>query len=207
MSIFKRGRIYWYEFVLRGQRIQESTHQTNNREAMNMESVQKTRLAQGEVGIITRKQAPTFRESALGQVKKSVETQCAAKPLKEYPGEWRPLPQKLVEIAPTKPSSIAPDGMVRIPAGAFDFRVSGVEIEGANDEGVDVQYAWDSSPRRHHLHTVAIKSFDMDKYPVTNAQFQVFLVASPYRPRDHHNFLRHWKNGTFPEGWAKKPVT
>jgi hypothetical protein len=107
-----------------GQRIKESTRQTNNCEAMKMESVQKTRLAQGEVGIITRKQAPTFRESALGQVKKSVETQCAAKPLKEYPGEWRPSPQKVVEIEPTRPSSIAPDGMVRIPAGAFDFRVS-----------------------------------------------------------------------------------
>jgi len=68
--------------------------------------------------------------------------------------------------------------MVRIPAGAFDFRVSGVEIEGANDEGVNVQYPWEISPRRHHLHTMAIKSSYIDKYPVTNAQFKKFLDAS-----------------------------
>ena len=42
---------------------------------------------------------------------------------------------------------------------------------------------------------------------MTNAQFQVFLVASRYRPRDDRNFLPHWKSGTFPEGWAEKPVT
>jgi formylglycine-generating enzyme required for sulfatase activity len=130
----------------------------------------------------------------------------AARPLREYSSEWKPLPQKLVEIAPTRVPSQAPEGMVRVAAGEFDFRVSGVEIEGANDEGVDVQYPWEPSPRRHHLHTLTIKSFYIDKYPVTNAQFKQFLEASHYRPTDDHNFLRHWKNGTYPAGWDKKPV-
>ena len=28
-----------------------------------------------------------------------------------------------------------------------------------------------------------------------------------YRPPDDHNFLRDWQGGTYPEGWAEKPVT
>ena len=42
--------------------------------------------------------------------------------------------------------------MVRIPAGDFVFQVSGIEIEGFNWIGVDVQYPWEDSPRRGHRH-------------------------------------------------------
>jgi iron(II)-dependent oxidoreductase len=42
---------------------------------------------------------------------------------------------------------------------------------------------------------------------VTNAGFKTFVDKSGYKPADPHNFLRHWKNGTYPEGWANKPVT
>ena len=132
--------------------------------------------------------------------------QITAKPLRQYSGEWKPLPQRLVEIPLAKSTVAEPAGMVRIPGASFVFRVSGVEIEGANDEGVDVQYPWESSPRRHHLHTIEIKTFYIDKYPVTNAQFKQFLDAAGYRPADSHNFLRHWKNGTYPDGCANKPV-
>jgi formylglycine-generating enzyme required for sulfatase activity len=48
--------------------------------------------------------------------------------------------------------------------------------------------------------------FHMDRYEVTNAEFRDFLTASGYRPRDPHNFLRHWKGG-FPEALADHPVT
>ncbi len=45
----------------------------------------------------------------------------------------------------------APEGMVRIPRRTeFVFTVSGIEIEGEDDIGVDVQYPWEDSPRRHH---------------------------------------------------------
>ena len=133
--------------------------------------------------------------------------QITARPLREYSSQWKPLPQRLVEIAPVKSRLPQPAGMIRIPAANYDFRVSGVEIEGANDEGVDVQYPWENSPRRHHLHTIEVRSFYIDKYPVTNAQFKAFLDKSGYRPADSHNFLRHWKNGTYPDGWENKPVT
>lgn len=117
------------------------------------------------------------------------------------------LSQKVVEIAPTAKAASAPAGMVKIPAGNFDFQVSGIMIEGSNEIGVDLQYAWENAPRRHHAHSMALKSYYMDKYPVTNADFKKFLDASAYRPRDDHNFLKDWKNGDYPRGWAAKPVT
>jgi formylglycine-generating enzyme required for sulfatase activity len=97
--------------------------------------------------------------------------------------------------------------MVRIPAGAFDFNVRGIEIEGANWVGLDVQYAWEDSPRRAHSRKMQLAAFDIDTYPVTNADFKKFIDASHYKPADEHNFLRDWKNGEIPAGWENKPVT
>jgi len=131
----------------------------------------------------------------------------AAKPLASFSAEWKMLPQSVVEIPATAPASTTPEGMVRIPAGDFDFRVNGIEIEGMDDEGVDVQYPWEPSPRRYHDHFLHIKAFWIDRYNVTNEDFKKFLDATHYQPVDAHNFLRDWKDGTFPDGWAKKPVT
>ncbi len=128
-------------------------------------------------------------------------------PLHSFSHEWKFLPQQLVEIPPTRATKDAPLGMVRIPAGDFLFEVSGVEIEGENGVGVDQQYPWEGSPRRHHIRKFALKSFYMDRYPVTNAEFKKFLDATRYRPKDDHSFLRDWKEGDFPKGWGKKPVT
>jgi len=97
--------------------------------------------------------------------------------------------------------------MVKIPGGTYLFRVEGIEIEGFNDEGVDVQYPWEDSARRFHEHRIEIEPFYMDKYPVTNAEFRKFLDATHYHPQDDQNFLKDWKNGEFPAGWGNKPVT
>lgn len=97
--------------------------------------------------------------------------------------------------------------MVKIPGGDYVFKVEGIEIEGFNDIGVDVQYPWEDMPRRFHEHRMEIKPFYMDKYPVTNADFKKFLDAARYRPADNLNFLRDWNNGTYPDGWKGKPVT
>ena len=130
-----------------------------------------------------------------------------AQPLATFSDQWRVLPQQIVPIASTKPPSTTPAEMVKIPAGQFSFRVSGIEIEGFNDIGVDVQYPWEDSPRRFHDHPMEIKSFWIDKYPVTNVQFKKFLAATHYRPADDLNFLRDWKDGNYPAGWDNKPVT
>lgn len=131
----------------------------------------------------------------------------AARPLASFSREWRFLPQQLVEIPPTQPAAAAPEGMLKIPEGEFLLRVSGVEIEGGNDAGVDVQYPWENSPRRQHLHAMHIKPFYIDRHPVTNAEFRKFMDATHYHPKDDHNFLRDWKNGTYSEGWDMRPVT
>jgi formylglycine-generating enzyme required for sulfatase activity len=127
--------------------------------------------------------------------------------LDSFSDQWHVLPQQLVATRATKPATSAPEGMVAIPGGTFNFRVSGIEIEGGDWNGVDVQYPWEDSPRRNHNHTMRIEPFHIDRYPVTNAEFKKFLDATRYHPRDDHNFLRDWKDGMYPEGWANKPVT
>jgi integrase len=62
MSIFKRGRIYWYKFNFKGEAIRESTRQTNHHTARQMESAHRTSLAKGEVGIRDKKAVPTLSE-------------------------------------------------------------------------------------------------------------------------------------------------
>jgi len=128
-----------------------------------------------------------------------------ARPLSSYSDEWKVLPQKIVEIPATKAAST--EGMVRIAGGPYIFKVAGIEIEGSNDIGVDVQYPWEDSPRRFHEHPMEINSFFIDKYPVTNAQFKKFLDATKYHPQDDLNFLRDWIGGAYPGGSANKPVT
>jgi formylglycine-generating enzyme required for sulfatase activity len=131
----------------------------------------------------------------------------AVTPLSTLSGAWRSAPQRLVPVAPTRKHGHAPDGMIAIPAGDFDFDVHGVVIEGYAAEGVDVQYPWESTPRRHHRHRMRIEGFCIDRFPVTNAEFKAFLDASGYAPKDAHNFLRHWVDGAPPTGWERKPVT
>jgi len=130
-----------------------------------------------------------------------------AKPLADYSHEWKALPQRIVPIAATKAASGTPAGMVKIPDGDIRLRVEGIEIEGFDDIGVDVQYPWEDSPRRFHDHPMHVKSFWIDKYPVTNSQFKKFLDATHYLPKDDLNFLRDWNNGNYPSGWDNKPVT
>jgi gamma-glutamyl hercynylcysteine S-oxide synthase len=130
-----------------------------------------------------------------------------ARPLASLSNEWTFLPQQMIQIAPTNPASGMPEGMVKIPEGDFQLKVQGIEIEGSNAIAVDVQYEWEHSPRRFHEHLMHVKSFWIDKYPVTNAQFKGFLSATHYHPQDDLNFLRDWHNGTYPEGGGDKPVT
>lgn len=64
MAIYKRGDVYWFEFVWNGERIRESTKQGNRVVARQIESARRTQLAKGEVGIEERKPAPRLKEFA-----------------------------------------------------------------------------------------------------------------------------------------------
>src|SRR5271170_2844091 len=59
--IYKRGKVYWYKFMWQGKLVRESTKQSNDRVARNMESAHRTSLAKGEVGIREPKKVPTLR--------------------------------------------------------------------------------------------------------------------------------------------------
>ena len=133
--------------------------------------------------------------------------QRAAKRLDSYSPVWTAAPQTMTPIAATQAVAQAPAGMVRIPGGAYDFVVRGNEIEGGNDPGVDVQFPWESAARRTHHHRLIVPPYFIDRTPVTNAAFAAFLAATHYRPADALNFLRDWRAGSYPAGWAKKPVT
>ena len=133
--------------------------------------------------------------------------QLTAKPLSTFSNEWKVVNQQIAPIASTSEAKDSPSGMIRIPAADFLFKIAGIEIEGSNDIGVDVQYPWEDTPRRFHEHPMHIKSFYIDKYPVTNAEFKKFLDATHYHPKDDLNFLRDWKDGAFPVGWDNRPVT
>jgi iron(II)-dependent oxidoreductase len=157
--------------------------------------------AHGFGAVLASRGAPDERiQHLLAQMKTMTAT-----PLSSYSEQWKTLPQEMVPTDATK-AALNQD-MVSIPGGDYVFKVQGIEIEGSNDIGVDVQYPWEDMPRRFHEHRMTIRPFLMDKYPVTNASFKKFLDATHYQPADRLNFLRDWKNGSYPEDWANKPVT
>jgi formylglycine-generating enzyme required for sulfatase activity len=106
-----------------------------------------------------------------------------------------------------KPTAASGGGIVLSATAEFRFEVHGIEIEGGDDIGVDVQYPGEDSPRRHHAQTLSIPAFYIDKYPVTNRQFADFLEAANYHPADDRNFLEDWNGGKYRAGWENRPVT
>jgi formylglycine-generating enzyme required for sulfatase activity len=162
-----------------------------------------TMEARGFGAILATQSPPGAEVLALIQKMKAMTPQ----PLTHFPRDWHPLPQRLVTVAPGGPPKTVHDSMIEIPAGDFDFTVQGIEIEGGDEIGVDVSYPWEDSARRFHRHLMKIDRFYIDRYPVTNAQFKTFLAATHYHPMDDLNFLKDWKDGTYPDGWADKPVT
>src|SRR5438874_13385544 len=79
MSIYKRGKIYWYRFQWQSRTVRESTKQGNDKVARQMEAAHKTSLAKGEVGIREKKKAPTLGEFAEKQFLPWAESTFSAK--------------------------------------------------------------------------------------------------------------------------------
>ncbi len=102
-------------------------------------------------------------------------------------------PRLVSKSVNTKGSVTIPRGMAKVPSGNFTFKVS---------HGDDfIPY-----PTNGVGQTSAMKSFYMDKFPVTNGDFKVFLDASGYKPSDTSNFLRHWQNKQIPKGEEHFPI-
>jgi gamma-glutamyl hercynylcysteine S-oxide synthase len=114
------------------------------------------------------------------------------------------LDERIVEIKPGTPRLISksektpvsantPEGMVVIPAGKFIFHAS---------NGDDfIPY-----PKENLGKEFEMPGFLMDKFPVTNRQFSLFLKATGYQPSDTSRFLNHWHGPSIPSGQEDFPV-
>ena len=78
-------------------------------------------------------------------------------------------------------------------------------MEAADDAGDDVQFPWESSPRRHHAAVLDIGPFWIDTTPVTREAYQRFMQVSGYRPVDARGFLPLLVG--VPAGSGSLPVT
>ncbi len=77
------------------------------------------------------------------------------------------------------------DGMIEIPAGSF--------LMGTDDPR--------SNAGNRPQHSVTLRSYRIDKYPVTQAQYARFVAAEHYRPP------LNWPDGRIPQGLYLHPVT
>ena len=85
-----------------------------------------------------------------------------------------------------------PSDMLLVPGNTFSFQVSAEE---------------DFIPYPDfNRKSVAIDSFLIDKYPVTNAQYYEFITRTGYRPADTARYLRHWSSGMYRQGQDRYPV-
>ena len=130
-------------------------------------------------------------------------------PLQSISANWTYLNQTLVPIAKTVPATAAPPGMVAVPAtSSYGFAAKGIEIEGDDDHGVDVQFPWEAHPVREHSQTMALGPFFIDKFPATNANYSAYLAATGYTPRDATGWLKHWGGAATPPAALRElPVT
>ena len=82
MAVYKHSgsKNWWRKFNWNGEKIRESTKQTNKRVAEQMEAAHKVALAKGEVGIRERKPVQTLSEFAEQEFLPFVESRFAAKP-------------------------------------------------------------------------------------------------------------------------------
>ncbi len=104
-------------------------------------------------------------------------------------------PRIASELVPTLPLSGTPEGMVYVSGGSFKFRAKHIG-------DWMIKY-----PLEDTMKVFTMKSFYMDKHPITNALFEKFLTATKYKPADPENFLKYWENGKVPAGEENQPVT
>jgi len=78
MTVYLRGRIFWYVFELEGRRIQESSGFTNKTAALRVEAARRTALLERRAGVEEAKAGSEVR-GICGAVPKMVGTTTPAK--------------------------------------------------------------------------------------------------------------------------------
>jgi formylglycine-generating enzyme required for sulfatase activity len=169
----------------------------------------------GGLGALLASSSPTVEEDLA--VFLAVMRNMTAIPLAAFSTQWLPLQQELEDHTafwPTRMSAPATDSIL-VPGGHFRFHCFGTAIEGNRlPLGMDVQFPWEAHPQQEHDHILEVADLIFDRFPVTNAAYQVFLSDSGWRPENRQNWLRHWNivdddldiGLTLPPGFEKKPV-
>lgn len=88
--------------------------------------------------------------------------------------------------------------MILIPAGEFMMGLSSTSEIGLDDF-------------LNYEHRATTAAFWIDKYEVTNAMYEEFVLATGYRPNDTNpvklqRYLAHWVDGKPPDGTENQPV-
>ena len=101
------------------------------------------------------------------------------------------------QVAPTEaPHAVFEPQMVRVPAGPFLMGTTEEQAKQAIADGMqEEQVAWERPQ-----HTVELSEYFIGKYPITNAEYQVFVREAGYSPP------RHWDGNKYPEGQGDHPV-
>ncbi len=92
--------------------------------------------------------------------------------------------------------------MIEIPAGPFRMGSSDAEIEKISNDlahgelSPDAQWFMAERPQ----HEARVEKFYIDKYEITHAQYEKFVLATG------RSIPRHWEGGTYPEGKEDHPV-
>jgi hypothetical protein len=69
MSLYKRGRVWWYEFTFQGSRIREATGLTNKDAARDAEVRRKNAMREARAGVSKKRgRAPIFSVAAQSYV-------------------------------------------------------------------------------------------------------------------------------------------
>ncbi|MCX6250003.1 MAG: SUMF1/EgtB/PvdO family nonheme iron enzyme [Bacteroidetes bacterium] len=107
------------------------------------------------------------------------------------------IPKLISKVKRTTPLTTLPDDMVEIREGFFRYYTK------RDSKSLEPFIAF---PDHSDTVTVHMDRFYMDKYPITNRQFLVFLKKAKYSPSDTTNFLKHWVGGRIPDGENDYPV-
>lgn len=118
-------------------------------------------------------------------------------------------PREVAAVSRRAPGTDAAE-MILVPAGAFSMGRDRDElVEDCRHTGIgDTQcrgHSKDEGPRRR----VTLQAFHIDRFEVTNADFERFVEASGYRTtleRDSPDAAQSWRTAAHSSGRAKHPV-
>ncbi len=113
----------------------------------------------------------------------------------------------LLFCLPALPAFAAPPaedaGMALVPAGRYELVTEYRWREGL---ALDPVVSDPLGTRFVHRESLELPAFRIDRTEVTNRQYRQFLDSSGYRPAHPENFLRHWRDGSYPSDQADHPV-